>query len=408
MRFERQHLLGVESRFKAAVVKFARPQDREVGRGFARAQRVPAGQVVGDVIGVDVGPVEAEVDFGDRLLEALGADDEGRVVELGEPDRGVRLVEVGGAVGREGDRLALDRAAGVHDAVDRAVDSQFFGPGRRHVGRIRGPGVRSFELFHRQALALVEVVHFVLAEHLGERVRVIRFAAGGAPGVIATVAELHVVVDAREGGPARVDPGAVQVLLEQDLGREVPDLRAHHRERVPVRGVQSVDELPVGLVPGLAQEARADRAVHGDRLRARRVRDPRAPGRQPHRAQSRAGLRGGRPGRTHRFAVVHEAHRAGVGKCEAPLGEGGVGFVFVGRRDGRWSLGIVGLAEVLPRRAPGFSAQLLFKCLERKRGAHFAAPALAEQAADQGRLGDHVGELPFFGHFSKCGVLGRH
>jgi hypothetical protein len=55
---------------------------------------------------------------------------------------------------------------------------------------------------------------------------------GGAPGVVAAAAELHVEVDAGERGAARIDARqprgrrGVNVLLHQDLRREVGDLRA--------------------------------------------------------------------------------------------------------------------------------------------------------------------------------------
>ena len=175
--------------------------------------------------------------------------------------------------------LPLDRAARVDDPVDGAVDGQRFRARRRLVGRVRRPRVRAFELFHRQALALVEVVEFVLAEHLGERVDVVGGRRRRAPRVVAAVAELDVQVDAREGGAARVDAGAVQVLLHQDLRVVVADLRAHHGDRVAVGRVLRVDELPVGhqrrAGQRVAQQLRADRAVVGDRLRRRACRSSR-------------------------------------------------------------------------------------------------------------------------------------
>ena len=60
------------------------------------------------------------------------------------------------------------------------------------------------------------------------------------------VAELDVQVDARERGAVGVDPGAVDVLLHQDLGREVGDLRAHHRQRVAAGAVAGADQQRVG------------------------------------------------------------------------------------------------------------------------------------------------------------------
>ena len=148
--------------------------------------------------------------------------------------------------------------------MNGSVHVQAFRSRGRSVGRVRRPAVGVFEQFHGQTLALVEVVRFVAAQDLGEGVRVGGFAARGAPRVVAAVAELHVLVDAREGGSARIDARTVQVLLEQDLGRVVADLRAHDGERMCVAGVRRADELPVRVVPGLVQEASADRAVAGD------------------------------------------------------------------------------------------------------------------------------------------------
>ena len=71
----------------ALPVEFTGSQDREVGRGFRRPHRVPAREVVGDVIRVRVGPVEGEVDLRRRFLEAFRPCREPRFVELGETDR---------------------------------------------------------------------------------------------------------------------------------------------------------------------------------------------------------------------------------------------------------------------------------------------------------------------------------
>src|SRR5205823_9344734 len=138
------------------------------------------------------------------------------------------------------------RPAGGGDAVDGAVGGEGLGPRRALVGRVGRPRVLVVELLHRHARALVEVVNAVLAEHLGEGVDVVGGGRGGAPGVVAAVAELDVEIDAGEGGPARVDARSVQVLLHQDLGHVVAHLRAHHGDRVPVGGVALGHQLPVG------------------------------------------------------------------------------------------------------------------------------------------------------------------
>src|SRR5947208_577725 len=81
-----------------------------------------------------------------------------------------------------------------------------------------------------KAMGLVEVVDVVLAEDLGERVDIVRRGGGGAPRIVATVAELDHQVDAREGGAAGVEAGPVQVLLHQDLGHEIAHLRPQHAD----------------------------------------------------------------------------------------------------------------------------------------------------------------------------------
>ena len=63
VRFEGQHLHRVQAGVIADPVVFARTQHGEVGRGAGRTLWIPAGEVVGDVVGVDVGPVEGEVDL---------------------------------------------------------------------------------------------------------------------------------------------------------------------------------------------------------------------------------------------------------------------------------------------------------------------------------------------------------
>src|SRR5207245_6133324 len=96
-----------------------------------------------------------------------------------------------------------------------AVGGQLFSSSGGFVGRVGSPDIGVFQLFHRQAVALVEVVEFVFAENLRERVDVVRFGARDAPGVVAAMAELDVGVDARACGPACIDAGTAQILLHQ-------------------------------------------------------------------------------------------------------------------------------------------------------------------------------------------------
>jgi hypothetical protein len=108
------------------------------------------------------------------------------------------------------------------------------------------------------------------------------------------------------------------------------------------------------------------------------------------------------------FAVAQERDRARVRHREAALGKGRAGLVAEALLDRRGRLGIVGLAEALPRRAAGGAAELLFEGLQRQRGAHLGAAALAEDAADQRGLRDHVGRLPFGRQLPQRRVLDRH
>ena len=109
------------------------------------------------MIGVDVGPVEGEVDPVDGLPERLGVVDEARIVEAEEPNGAVGLVEVGGAGARERHPAPADRPPRVDDAMDGAVGGERLRSRRRLVGGVRRPRVRALQLLHRQALALVEV-----------------------------------------------------------------------------------------------------------------------------------------------------------------------------------------------------------------------------------------------------------
>ncbi len=282
---EGQPIRRVSGRLVALPVVLARAQDREVGRGALGPLGHPARHVVGDVAGVHVGPVEEEVDLGRRALEAGRPADVVGVVELGEAQRRVRLVEVRRPGMDEGHRLPVDLPPGVHDSVDGPVRGQRLGAGRRRVAHAGCPGVGLGELLHGQAVALVHVVVGVAAQHLGERVGVVRGRGGGTPGVVLAVAQLHVVVYAGEGRAAGVDGragaggGRVDVLLHQDLRDVVPHLGPHHGDRVPVGRMLGRHQLPDGGERG---------AVGGQRPPRRRR--SRHPGRRP-RPSCRTGRR---------------------------------------------------------------------------------------------------------------------
>ncbi len=182
-------------------------------------------------------------------------------VQLPEADHRVGLVEVGAALVDEGDLAPADLSAGEDDAVHRPVGGQRLRAGFGRVDRVRRPALRLFELFHRLALAAVEVVEVVAAEHLGEGVDVVGRRRGRAPGVVAAVAELDVEVDPGEGGAAGVDAGAVQVLLHQDLRHEVADLGPHHRDRMAARPSAWRRPAPSWRRAPLRARARSDRGA---------------------------------------------------------------------------------------------------------------------------------------------------
>ena len=121
--------------------------------------------------------------------------------------------------------------------------------------------------------------------------------------------ELDVGVKAGGCGAPRIDARTVQILLHQQLRRVVTDLRAHDGERVFIRRVARVDELPVGLVrrtrESLVQQLRADRAIVWDRLRVGGVGDFPASGRRAPRPKS--------GGSFEFFADVDERERAWIG-----------------------------------------------------------------------------------------------
>ena len=198
--------------------------------------------------------------FETAFLKLRRPGEEPGFVQLREADHRVGLVEVGAALVHEGDLLAAHLAAGKDDPVHRAVGGQRLRAGFGRVDRVRRPALGPHQLFHRQALAAVAVVELVLAEDLGEGVDVVGGGRRRAPGVVAAVAELDVEADAGEGGAAGVDPGAVQVLLHQDLRDVVADLGTHHRDRMAARRVLGRDQLPVRGVRGRFTQACAGAA----------------------------------------------------------------------------------------------------------------------------------------------------
>ena len=100
------------------------------------------------------------------------------------------------------------------------------------------------EVGHRDAFAVVDVVvRFArgrqrgeVAQLLEELLRVLAARAREAPGEVLPPPDEHVGRD-RGDDALRIHPATVQVGLHHDLRVEVAELRSHHGQRVPVRGV---------------------------------------------------------------------------------------------------------------------------------------------------------------------------
>ena len=262
---------------------------------------------------------------------------------------------VGAAEPREEHGLAADLAARDHDAERRALDLEGLAAGGRLVGRARAPLVRA--LHHLDfAAAAAEAVVRLIAERDRERIDDVLRRGGRAPRVVAAMADLHEEVDAGEGDAARVVAGRVNVLLNEDLRREVGRLRSEDGQR------------PAGL--RLAR--RHDQRV---RLGARE------------RQQLAAGRRSRRLGL---LEDLRHLHRAAVGDRGAPAMARvpGVGEA-LGVNGGR-ALGVVHRAEVAPDPLTPAAAEALARSLQRERRLQLLAAADAEDRARDSGGGDHV------------------
>src|SRR5207302_1762813 len=127
------------------------------------ADRQLARHVVGDVLGIDVGPVEGPGLLARRALEVGGAVDDYRVVPVEERGRRAELIAEGRALRGDGHRndLAGGGVLGVCAADDRAVDGSLDLDRQQH-GRFRRTGgglaeLRVGALVHRRAHAVVDV-----------------------------------------------------------------------------------------------------------------------------------------------------------------------------------------------------------------------------------------------------------
>ena len=175
-----------------------------------------------------------------------------------------------------------------------------------------------------------------VAERHRERVDDVLARGGRRPRVVGAVSELDVEVHAREGRTVGVDPGTVDVLLHEDLRREVGHLRAHDRQRVAASRVLAADQQRVGHRVVEAQQSRA---------RVGRGAQPQAGMAGPGRV-CRSRLAGGRRATDD---LIDGLHGAGVGQRDR-LGDGLArrrqGLVGeLGLVDGGGRLGVVGVIE---------------------------------------------------------------
>ena len=172
----------------------------------------------------------------------------------------------------------------------------------------------------------------------------------GAPGVVLAAADDD-VADAREGRASRVDPAAVHVELEQELGPVEADLRAGDEDRVL-----------------------ADRLLRRDEERVAHA----------------------------RRTVLRQLRAAGLERLEAPVvdhrvsGHGRAGRLAVGKRAGHGDrrLGILHLAELVPDLTSFGGAQLVLQRVQVFGAAHLVAARDAEDPSDQRGRGDEVVAVP--------------
>ena len=295
--------------------------------------------------------------WGERI--ALG------LVEQAEADGRVDLVLVGRAQHRVEHLLALVGAAAGDEAELRALGVQRLRAGRRLVGQVRRPGVLALQHLDRQALPAEAVVRRVAQRHR-EGVDDVLAGGGGAPGVVAAVAELDVEVHAREGDALGVDARAVEVLLHEDLRGEVGDLRAEDRERVAAGRVGPRDEQRVGHRLGQRAELGQAQAAGQRRQRAarqrRRARQRRGPGQRRGARQRQVAARqqpAGRGRRRRRARDLERLERARVGRLLGALRALlGLRLVREARAlDGGRRVGVVEGRELLPQRAALLGAE---------------------------------------------------
>ena len=199
---------------------------------------------------------------------------------------------------------------------------------------------------------------------------------GGAPGVVAPVAEQHVHADAGEGRAAGVDPGPVHVHVEQELRRVVGRLRAEHRDRTAGLGLAPRHEQRVGHSAGEAAEI--------------------PPRRESGWSESEIFIR---------FTVP----RSGIATPPARSLRGSARY---GKRLPRTVSGASGSSaerrSAQTRLPPRFPKRFC-ACWSSERRVELAAAALPEDPADEAGGGDHVGDLPVLrARLPDRRVLARH
>ncbi len=200
---------------------------RQTGIHVGRAQRQPAARVHRDVLRVGVEPVERQLEAGHRLEEVLRRVHGSRRHRL-ERDRAEQLSAPRRARECERNLDAVARRVGDDRSVIRGAEREL--RVRTTVLALERAGV---ERSHRGAHALVQVVRVVAAAQcLRELIGDVGARRGRAPRVVGTTPDLEIEAEAGERDAASVEPAAVQVLLHQDLGREVADLRPRDEDRM--------------------------------------------------------------------------------------------------------------------------------------------------------------------------------
>ena len=222
--------------------------------------------------------------------------------------------------------------------VHRAHRAQREGLRRGRAARARRRRDRLLANVERHALAVVHVAGRVearrravgVAELLGEGVDRVAVRRRAGPREVLAVPDQRIGAGARERHAGHIDAAAVQLVLEEDLGRVVADLRAHRRDRPPVGAVRGVDDQRVGGVT--RQQVEAPQPLRPRRERGVGARSPRC--------RRRASYHG-----------VALDHRPGVGhRRRRALPTGPVAREALGHD--RRGLGVLGLAEVVVDRSP--------------------------------------------------------